>query len=282
MGAIAYPSWILLHPYFDFPFHRIASRVGQLALFVGLYFVARHLGVANKQSFGYGLPWRQFVPAMLKALAIGVATMTPIAIVMGLMGLRIWKDGVTPDFSMFARTALQGLGTGLAVALLEETFLRGAMFTAVSRESGAKAAIFLTSLLYAAAHFVARQTIPADQVQWYSGVDLLTGTLRNFADLHVYDAFLSLFAVGVLLASVRSVTGNIAASMGLHAGWVWVITFLRQGSQPNDAHPLRFLLSDFDGVVGWLVLGWTVLIGLVIYKFYARRNAAAVTLQPGG
>ncbi len=54
--------------------------------------------------------------------------------------------------------------------------------------------------------------------------------------------------------------------MGLHAGWVWVITFMREGSQPNDAHPLRFLMSQFDGVVGWLVLAWTVVIGLVIYQ----------------
>ena len=285
MGAIAYPSWILLHPYFDFPFHRIASRVGQLTLFVGLFLIARRLGVANKQSFGYGLPWRQFIPAMLKALAIGVATMAPIAIVMGLMGLRVWKDGVTPDFSMFAHTALQGLMTGLAVAVLEETFLRGAMFTAVARESGAKAAILLTSVLYAAAHFLARTKIPPEQVQWYSGVDLLLGTLRFFGEPLTYaDAFLCLFGVGVLLASVRAVTGNIAASMGLHAGWVWVITFMREGSDPNDAHPLRFLISQFDGVVGWLVLAWTVLIGTVIYKFYARRsrNPSAVSFQQGG
>ena len=100
--------------------------------------------------------------------------------------------------------------------------------------------------------------------------------------LQYADAFLCLFGVGVLLASVRSVTGNIASSMGLHAGWVWVITFMREGSQPNDAHPLRFLISQFDGVVGWLVLAWTVLIGVVIYRFYARRTAAAVSLQPGG
>ena len=282
MGVIAYPSWVLLHPYFDFPFHRIASRAGQLALFIGLFFVARHLGVANKRSFGYGLPWRQFIPAMLKALAIGVATMAPIAVVMGLMGLRVWKDGVTPDLSMLSHTAIKGLLTGLSVALIEETFLRGAMFSAVARESGAKVAILLTSLLYAAAHFIARTKIPADQVQWDSGLDLLAGTLRLFGDPLTYaDAFLCLFAVGVLLASMRAATGNIAASMGLHAGWVWVITFMRVGSEPNDAHPLRFLVSQFDGVVGWLVLGWTVVIGLVIYRFYVRRSAA-VTLQPDG
>jgi membrane protease YdiL (CAAX protease family) len=283
MAAVAYPSWILLHPYFDFPFHRIASRVGQLTLFIGLFFVARHLGVANKQSFGYGLPWRQFIPATLKALAIGVLTMAPIVAVMGLMGLRVWKDGVTPDLAMLSKTAIQGLLTGVSVAIIEETFLRGAMFSAVARESGVKAAILLTSLLYAAAHFIARTKIPADQVQWNSGVDLLAGTLRFFGEpLKYADAFLCLFAVGVLLASVRAATGNIAASMGLHAGWVWVITFMREGSQPNDAHPLRFLVSQFDGVVGWLVLAWTVVIGLVIYRCYARRGRQRFSLQPGG
>jgi membrane protease YdiL (CAAX protease family) len=286
MAVVAYPSWILFHPYFDFPFHRIASRVGELALLVGMFFVARHLGVSNKRDFGYGLPWRQFIPAMLKALAIGVATMAPIAIVIGLMGLRVWKDGVTPDLSMLAHTALQGLMTGLAVALLEETLVRGAMFTAISRESGVKLAVVLTSLLYAAGHFIARVRIPADQVHWYSGLELLTGTLRMFGDpLKYADAFLCLFGVGVLLALVRAVTGNIASNMGLHAGWVWVITFMREGQQPNDAHPLRFLVSQFDGVVGWLVLIWTVIIGTVIYRFYARRSARRapeISLQPGG
>ena len=287
MGAIAYPSWLLFHPYFDFPFHRIASRVGELALLVGMFFVARHLGVASKQGFGYGLPWRQFIPAMLKALALGVATMAPIAVVIGLMGLRVWKDGVTPDLAMLAHTALQGLMTGLAVALLEETLVRGAMFTAISRESGTWTAVILTSLLYAAGHFVSGARIPPDQVQWYSGIDWLLGTLDKFGHpIANADAFLCLFAVGVLLALVRAVTGNIASNMGLHAGWVWVITFMREGQQPNDAHPLRFLVSQFDGVVGWLVLAWTVLIGIVIYRYYARRSAkqaAEVSLpQPGG
>ncbi|MEJ1960112.1 MAG: CPBP family glutamic-type intramembrane protease [Gammaproteobacteria bacterium] len=156
------------------------------------------------------------------------------------------------------------------------------MFTAVARESGVKAAILLTSVLYAAAHFIARTKIPPDQIQWYSGIYLLTGTLRMFGDPLTYaDAFLCLFGVGVLLASVRAVTGNIASSMGLHAGWVWVITFMREGSQVNPAHPQHFLVSEFDGVVGWLVLAWTVVIGLVIYRYYARRSAA-LTPQPGG
>jgi len=283
MGLVAYPSWVLLHPHFDFPFHRIASRVGQAMLFVGVVLIARHLGVLDKKSFGYGVPPREFIPALLKGLGLGVATMLPIGAVMLFMGLRVLDGDVSPDMAILMRTALKGLATGLAVALIEETILRGAMFTAVARESGVKAAILLTSLLYAAAHFIARTKIPADQVQWYSGLDLLTGTLRLFGHPLTYaDAFLSLFGVGVLLACVRAVTGNIAASMGLHAGWVWVITFMREGSQPNDAHPLRFLTSQFDGVVGWLVLAWTILIGFVIYRLYAKPGRTLNPPQPAG
>jgi membrane protease YdiL (CAAX protease family) len=215
--------------------------------------------------------------------------MVPIVLVMGFMGLRVWKNGVAPDMDFLASVALKGLLTGLVVALVEETFLRGAMFSAIARESGVRAAILLTSLVYAATHFFVSFRIPADQVTALSGVDLVLGTVKRFADpfgLHdpsvaIVDAFLCLFAVGVLLASVRAVTGNIAACMGLHAGWVWVIAFVREGSQPNDAHPMRYLVSQFDGVVGWLVLAWTVVIGLVLYRLYARGRTA-VSLQPHG
>jgi len=37
---------------------------------------------------------------------------------------------------------------------------------------------------------------------------------------------------------------------------------------------LSFLLSQFDGFVGWLVFGWTVLMGVFLVRFYAKRSAA--------
>jgi membrane protease YdiL (CAAX protease family) len=282
IAVVTYPAWLLVHPYVDWPFHRIGSRIGQLVLLISLIVLARRLGVANRESFGYGLPRRDFIRELLKALGLGVATMLPIIGVMTLMGLRVWKDDVPPDAATLAKIAVQGLLTGTVVALIEETFLRGAMFTAIARESGTRVAIVLTSLVYAATHFFISYKVAADQVTALSGIDLVTGTLDKFADpLAIADAFLCLFAVGVLLASVRAATGNIAACLGLHAGWVWVITFVREISEPNDAHPLRFLLSDFDGVVGWLVLAWTIVIGLVLQRFYARRERR-VTLPLGG
>jgi hypothetical protein len=36
--------------------------------------------------------------------------------------------------------------------------------------------------------------------------------------------------------------------------------------------PLSFLLSQFDGFVGWLVLIWTMLSGVVLIRFYSKQN----------
>ena len=96
----------------------------------------------------------------------------------------------------------------------------------------------------------------------------------------IADAFLALTAVGVLLGLVRAATGNIAACIGMHAGWVWVMLVTRELTQPLHGAPLGFLLSRFDGFVGWLVLGWIVLLAVPVWRFYQRRSARAGTPSP--
>jgi hypothetical protein len=135
----------------------------------------------------------------------------------------------------------------------------------------------LTALLYSAVHFVGRHRIPVEELGPDSGLRHIAGTLAAFASpLGILDAFLALAAVGVLLGLVRARTGHVAGCIGLHAGWVWVISVLRESSRPDDASPWRFLLSEFDGVVGWLVLAWTLVIGVVVLRFYGHRTARGI------
>ncbi len=165
--------------------------------------------------------------------------------------------------------------SGLAVAFIEETFLRGAMLTAILRESGAKTAVLLTAVVYSATHFFASFRIPAAQVSASSGWELLAGTLHLFAHpLGIADAFLCLFAVGVVLGTVRVTTGNIAGCLGLHAGWVWVMLVVHEMTRPLRTAPLGFLLSRFDGFIGWLVLAWTIVLGFALQRFYRSRIQA--------
>ena len=276
IAAFAWPLYELVTPAIDAPFHRVASRTGMLILLIGFIVVARRLALSDRASLGYGLPRARFFAEAGIGLALGVATMLPIVAIMIALDLRVLRDGVTLDLATFANLAIKGLTSGIAVALIEETFLRGAMHSGIQRESGARLAVLLTALVYSATHFIGKYRIPADQVGPGSGLELLAGSLAKFADpMAMADAFLCLFAVGVLLGMVRALTGNIAACIGLHAGWVWVITFVRETSLRDESSPLAFLLSTFDGMVGWLVLGWTLVIGAALWWFYRRRHAPA-------
>jgi membrane protease YdiL (CAAX protease family) len=272
MAGLTYPVWQLLQPAFGFPFHRVADRLGMVTLALGFFLVARRLRLADRGSLGYGLPARQFLREAAIAFGIGVVLTGSIIAIMLALHLRLLRPGVALNAAFLAKLAGQGLARGIAVTLIEETFLRGAMWTGIARESGAWVATVLTALIYALTHFVSSYHVPPDQLSWHSGIDMLAGSFGAFArPWEVADAYICLFAVGVLLATVRMRTGNIAASLGLHAGFVWVITFVRETSMADPANALHGLLSHFDGVVGWLVCAWTVLVGFALERFYRAR-----------
>ena len=153
--VLAWPGYSLLAPHFDVRFHRVASRIWMLLLLAGFVLVARRLGVADRASLGYGLPRRDFLRQMLVALGLGVLTMTPIVGAMFALGLRELRPELALQGATIVALLAQGLATGLTVALVEETFLRGAMHSGIQRESGAVTAVLLISVLYAATHFLA-------------------------------------------------------------------------------------------------------------------------------
>jgi membrane protease YdiL (CAAX protease family) len=279
IAAFSYPVWQLLHPHFNFPFHRMGERIGMLALLVGFLLVARQAQLSDKKSLGYGLARPLFVREMLLALTIGVVTMLLVVAAMSALGLLSWTDAAGRSAGDIAKLIVARLLSGLAVAFIEETFLRGAMFTAIDRESGTRTAVLLTAIIYSATHFFASYHIAPDAVTSASGLTLLAGTLHLFSHpLDIADAFACLFAVGVVLAMLRATTGNIAACLGLHAGWVWVMLVVHELTQPVRDLPLSFLLSRFDGFVGWLVLAWTILLGIGLQLFSSRRT----NLRPTG
>src|ERR1700733_3250299 len=82
IAVFTYPAWLLLHPHFDFPFHRIGDRIGMLALALGFLLAARRLGLTGRASLGYGIARRAFLREMSVGLALGVVTM---AAVVGIM-----------------------------------------------------------------------------------------------------------------------------------------------------------------------------------------------------
>jgi membrane protease YdiL (CAAX protease family) len=275
IALFGYPAWLLVSPLLDNPkFSRIASRVAMLVLIVGFLLVARRLRVADRQSLGFGLPAPKFIREVAIAILIGALLMLPVVAAMLLTDMREFKPDVALGAAALLKLVAFGLATGLVVGLTEEAFLRGAMQSAITRESGVVLAITLTSLVYAATHFVAGKfrVAPAD-VNFGTGLDMLAEVLKRFANpAGIIDSFLCLTAVGVLLGVVRALTGNIAACIGLHAGWVAVIYVVRETTAPNRSSPAAWLMGDYDGFIGWMVLAWTAVIGWVVWWWYGKRK----------
>jgi membrane protease YdiL (CAAX protease family) len=272
IAVLGYPAWLVMSPWLDHPkFHRIASRVGMLLLTVGFIIVVRRLKMADRQSLGFALPAREFVAQVFKSLVFGVVLMMPALVTMLLLDMRELV-GEPLSAMQWVRLSLSGLITGLTISLIEETFLRGAMQFAITRESGARVAIVLTSLVYAATHFIGRYRVAAADVDAGSGLDMLAYALADFArPYHFIDAFLCLVAIGVVLGMARAYTGNIAACIGLHSGWVAVIYVVHETSRREPSSPLKWMLSDVNGFLGWLVLAWTLVIGVALYFWYRKR-----------
>ena len=183
---------------------------------------------------------------------------------------------VFPDREVLPHIALVGIGSGIAVALIEETVMRGAIHTAIERESGPWAAALLTALLFAITHLFAKASIPTADLAWRSGFDL---AVRSFAPLShfasILDSLLSWFVIGLVLSLTRVLTGNIAVAIGLHAGWVVVLRMLQQGTVLQTGQPFSPWVGSFDGLVGYWLLPWGACVALGLWGLRARWVPAA-------
>jgi membrane protease YdiL (CAAX protease family) len=265
-ASLAYPAYELTSGFAAWPFHRVASRTAMLILALALFWLCRHLNLKHRRELGYGLPWRRFLRVCLLWGAIGMCTAGMGAAFLLATRLRIADSAFAFTAPSLAHIFLVGLASGIGVAFIEETVFRGALHTAIERESGPRMAALLGAPLFAVLHFFAKARIPPADLGWGSGFDLL---LLSFAPLRhpalVLDAFLAWLLVGLILSFTRILTGNIAVAIGLHAGWVVVLRMLQQGTQSGGASGYAAWVGRFDGLLGYWMLPWGAAIAAALW-----------------
>lgn len=275
-AVLTYPSWRLVELMSDQPVHRVMHRLAMLFALLGLIWFVRRHGLGYASALGYGLPRARFMRQLALGYACGLALLLPLIAALFALDLRVPKTHLFTPAHLLPLLG-SGIVAGLVVALIEETFFRGILQTAVERESGTLAAITLPSLLYASLHFLGgRLRLPDADVDWSAGFAVLAKLFENYAaPLTLVDSLLALFAVGVLLAVIRHRTGAIAAGIGLHASWVMLIAVTRGVTTDNRAAALDWLTGTYDGVIGWGALFWTALIltvGLTLWRGRASTS----------
>lgn len=103
--------------------------------------------------------------------------------------------------------------------------------------------------------------------------------LRSFSPLAqpalVFDSFLSWLIVGLILSLTRVLTGNIAVAIGLHAGWVVVLRMLQEATTSGQAPQYAFWVGRFDGLLGYWLVPWGIVIAIALWLTRARWVAQA-------
>jgi membrane protease YdiL (CAAX protease family) len=138
------------------------------------------------------------------------------------------------------------------VPVLEELLFRGFILGVLLRSFSRLGALLLTSGLFSLVHFLKApdQTTPNDAVRWFSGFDSIAHSFGQFGDPMLLAAgFLTLFAIGCILADARLQTSSLWLPIGLHAGWIFA-----NGTFSKAAHREALALP-------WL--GKDLLVGIV-------------------
>lgn len=254
--------------------YRFVIRAGMLVALLGAVSFLRYLSLYNTAALGYGTQQREFIRDVFKGLATGVTIMLPLVLTLLALDVRAIDAEWVFSWPNLLLGVLQALIIGFIVAVIEETYFRGAMFTAVNRTSGLWPAAMSTSLLYAAVHFITTEyDIPANQVQWYDGLIVLVHCFEQFATpAAIVDSFLALFMVGLFLALVRARHGHIAHCIGLHAGWVLIIQMTKDFTVDNPNSRFSYLTGNYDNVIGLLAFGLLTVLTAVYYVVTMRGN----------
>lgn len=270
LGAALLAPWVqaLLAPMAVFPLHRVFSRLTMLGVIALTTWLLLRYGLATRATLGWQLPWRAFLRRALLGLAAGIALMVLALVPLFLLDLRDWGPRAPQEIGGWMALALKGLGSGVAVALIEETFFRGAMQGALQRIGARGWALLAVPVLYAAVHFLGRAaSVPYEEVDAFSGFTAWAGFFAGWGQpLAILDAFVALWFVGVLLALVRQRWGDIAGCIGLHAGFVAAIAMFRKVSVPQPASDWSFLVGRFDGLLGLWIALLTALLCLALWR----------------
>ncbi len=110
------------------------------------------------------------------------------------------------------------------VPILEELLFRGFILGVLLRSFSKLPALLFTSALFSIIHFLKAPdaTTPNDSVSWTSGFVSIAHSFWQFGDPMLLAAgFLTLFAVGCILADARLLTRSLWLPIGLHAGWIF-------------------------------------------------------------
>lgn len=261
---------------------RLMRRLLLFWLIIILLFSLKKFGWRGGRDCG----WTQDDPALSAGrglffglgLVFGFITLGTMAVLTTLTGVHRFKEFTENIPQIGGELGLFALA-GLAVALIEETICRGMLFRVLARAWRRWPAAVITSLLFAAAHFIGPPAA-AFQGESFSAVTLnaTRATLASFLpperDL---VQFINLALLGVVLCGLVMRTGTIWMGVGAHAMWVFIIKLHAHFTELNPAAPDCLWLGKRNDFMD--ALGTALLLAMLILLLAHRKRKTGWPLK---
>lgn len=238
------------------PMHKAISKLTLILLLLGVFPLRKMLRL-SWTDLGFAPP-AQFFRQMGLGLLLALATLLPVLLTLYALDVHVWDESRNWTMSKVAGRFGLGLFLALLIGVGEELLFRGLLLSLFRRYLPLFTAIGLSSLYYAALHFLKSKTpIPYDQQTISSGFALMEEAFANWLNPEILSALIALFMVGTFLAVIRARSPqSLGLCIGCHAGWVWQIKLSKDLCNVNPHADYLYLVSSYDGVIGPLVSVW--------------------------
>ncbi|MGZ4959015.1 MAG: CPBP family intramembrane glutamic endopeptidase [Methylomonas sp.] len=256
------------------PLGKIISKTTLVLLMLSIFPLKSILGL-GWPDFGF-TSRSLFFKQMGYGLLLALITLLPVLLMLYALDVHVWDDTRTWTATRIAKKIGIALFFSLLIGVGEETLFRGLLLTGLRRKMGAIAAVTISSLYFAAMHFLKSKTqVAYSEMTITSGFQLMAEAFANWLNPEIINSFISLFVVGVFLAVIRSrIPLGLGLCIGCHAGWVWQIKVSKDLFNVNPQADYLYLISTYDGVVGPLVSVWLAMaIGVWLWVEKARSNS---------
>ena len=242
-----------------FGFAKYLNRAVLLMVIIGLWPFLRTIGMVDKQHFGIepNQSWK-------KQLMLGCGIALVVILICGAVGItldyRKWAKGLPRVGSVIA-----AISAAIIVSPLEEGLFRGVLLGSLSRRFTLRMAIAIQAAIFASLHFLkptAAYKKYAGEVGPWTGFELLPHFLSGFSQPDKLIAgWLTLFAVGVVLADMKLRTRSLWLPIGIHAGWILGLKSIKLATRKENPPDLFYQIGDVPGgllAFGAVLLTWAL------------------------
>jgi len=263
----------VLAPMSEFEMHRILSR---LVMILGALFII----IFRKRLFQTGGIFTVLKPHKKDSFFYSTGFLLGLLTLTVQIAFAITFDARELFFSdetllKFIKKASKAVFTASLIGFIEEFFFRGILFNSFKKRFNLWQALFLSSFLYAIMHFFKPKEITGlDETSILSGFVVLGEMLKPFSSPDFLSKCTGLFLTGFCLAYAYHRTKSLYFSIGLHAGWVFIIKV--DGTMVTRTVPEQMLWWGSSQLVGgiytWLLLIFIVFIIHVTTKRYVAKT----------